>query len=180
MMGEHKKRCRTCGGEFTLSFFRAYQRRRDMHITTAVAPDCVKCEQTERDDQKRRDRLPAKARSTRARHARSLGCTVDELRHAGWEDGPMVEAMRRAFAHVCDYCGDAYANMGNGYADVTIDIVDRDKAPFWGVNTKICCASCNREKGTMGVDAWGRRLADIREWVRNRARFSPPEQGALF
>lgn len=61
---------------------------------------------------------------------------------------------------------------------VTLDIVDRDREPFYCTNTKWCCAICNSEKGSMTPDEYEVRRQMWNLWTSNNE--SPGERGMLF
>lgn len=79
------------------------------------------------------------------------------------------------YGNGCGYCHKLYGGMGHGSADITIDIVwpfraddpsDPKRLPYYGTNTKLCCATCNKGKGDDDPPVWERKLALWREWER--------------
>jgi hypothetical protein len=57
--------------------------------------------------------------------------------------------------------------MGHGLDDITLDIVDREREPYYRTNVKWCCGTCNSEKATMAPELWARRLDFWPQWQRH-------------
>lgn len=177
-----RKRCFECGGVFDVEAGFARNRRGDMHITRAT---CIGCEQEQRDTAKQEDRWFQKARDTLRRHTRNF----NRVRHTSlkpsdfserfsWKIDRIAHAMSHAFENTCEYCWKPYEEMSNGYSNVTVDIYDRDDDPFWS-NTRICCHTCNTEKGHMTPEQWARRLQYWREKYDHDRKFPRAKQAAL-
>lgn len=68
--------------------------------------------------------------------------------------------------------------MGHGLADITLDIQDPYRLPFYCTNTRWCCQDCNRDKGDMTPDEFeaDRQIRNL--WERSKRE--GPEQGMLF
>jgi hypothetical protein len=112
------------------------------------AEPCIPCQQETRDARKLANRWVVKARTTRRSHARRLGISVPTLEHDyGWELVRIAGELEHAYAGNCPGCGQAFAEMPNGIQDLTVDVIDRDAAPVWGVNTRPLCQTDNRRKG---------------------------------
>jgi hypothetical protein len=145
---------------------------------------CIGCEQGQSDAEKNADPFVAKARSTTSLHAKREGMDADTFRRAyGWDLARLAYKMRHDYDNTCDYCRKPYKGMGNGYADITVDIIDRGRPPYFDSNVKMCCRTCNTEKATMPPDDWAERLIYWREyevWQRHPEFGQMPGQGRLF
>jgi len=172
---EPMKRCAECGRRFGLSFFR---RNRALYAYSANGTHarCIGCEQTARDNNKAspEGRWREKIVGTIRRHARRLGHSVEILQDRyGWTVSNMLHDAQHAYKNGCPYCHRNFAAMGHGLNDVTLDIVDRDKAPFYVTNAKWVCPTCNKEKSTMTPEEWAARLANWALWNRPRTESAP-------
>lgn len=144
---------------------------------------CRPCEQTSRDVKKRDDRWAVKARDTISRHAKRLGVDKQDLiGRYGWEPKRLAHDAEFQYGNGCSYCGHQYAEMSHGYADITLDVVDRDKPPYYRTNTKWCCQTCNRKKGTLTPDEFeaDRQMWQAWEHTRELAEVDPWSVGRLF
>lgn len=141
---------------------------------------CRPCEQVAKDGCKGRNRWAAKARDTIRRHGLRLGIPRDELMgRYGWDPERLAHDAEFQYSNGCGYCGHPYGGMGHGYADITLDVVDRSKPPYYRTNTKWCCQTCNREKGKLPPEEFelNREMWALRE--RQQA-CSAQERGMLF
>jgi hypothetical protein len=145
---------------------------------------CIGCKQNDRDADKSNDPFVSKAKSTIAFHAKRLGLSVEVFRrYYGWDLARVAYKMRHDYTNTCDYCRRLYSAMGNGFADITLDIIDRSRPPYFDSNVKPCCRTCNTEKSTMTPDEWAERLIFWREyevWQRNPEFGHLPGQQRLF
>jgi hypothetical protein len=109
-------------------------------------------------------KLRAKAQRARARHGARLGISTRDLEYVyGWTTAAMVATYEAAIdAGVCPYHGGPYDNYGD---DLTVDVTDPTLAPYWGANTRACCATCNKRMG---------RRSPIALAVADAERASPP------
>jgi hypothetical protein len=140
---------------------------------------CRACEQTARDQRKQRDRWAIKARDAIRRHAARLGIDKDKLVTVyGWDPQQLADDAEHQYGKNCSYCNKPYAAMGHGFADITIDIVDRTRPPFYCTNTKWCCQTCNRKKGPRTPEAFEANRQMWNAWERSSNE--PPEQLTLF
>jgi len=147
---------------------------------TSHRPVCVACEQTDRDDRKRQRRAVAKAHDTTRFHARRHGMGKAEFAaQYGWRPERIAHDIEHAYDNTCCYCQRPYAAMGHGLADVTIDVIDPTKEPFYETNTRPCCMTCNREKGPLTPEQFGRRKQGWRLWEEHR-RIGPKQLGLAF
>ena len=140
---------------------------------------CRACEQTARDQRKQRNRWAVKAHGTIRRHATGLRIEKEELITIyGWDPQRLADDAEHQYASACNYCGKPYAGMGHGSGDITLDVQDRDRPPYYCTNTKWCCQTCNRRKGVMIPEEFE---ADRQMWdLWKRSASEPPEQGVLF
>jgi len=150
-----KRHCQKCGGEFDESFFRhtrmANRYPRDI---------CKACEQTGRDKGKSKNRFLAKARSTLLRHQRRFGFPLKDY---GWIVAEMAHDAEHAFKNGCPYCRKPFLEM-SGLPDLTLDIINPEKKPFYKTNTKWVCATCNKQKQKYNADEWGQNQQNWQEW----------------
>ncbi len=86
----------------------------------------------------------------------------------------MARDIQGALSSTCSYCGRPYLNR----ADVTLDIFDPQHPPFYGVNTRWCCNTCNQAKGEMDPHDFGIWQALWRR--RNRHGLMPCQQPRMF
>jgi hypothetical protein len=162
------KYCPTCGGTYPVGFFR---RDNSAHIcaegrTRAI---CKGCEQTARDREKARDRWKGKARDTTRFHAKRMGVAVSILTdHYGWVLDDMAHDAKHAADNSCPYCRRPFTEMEHGFWDVTLDIHDPAKEPFYSTNTKWICATCNRQKKQLSPSEWAETLIGWRMWERQQ------------
>lgn len=144
---------------------------------------CRACDQTSRDQRKTVNRWPVKARDVIRRHAVRLGVDkADLVGRYGWDPNRLAHDARYQYGNGCSYCGGNYAEMGHGLADITLDIIDRDRPPYYRSNTKWCCQTCNRKKGAMSSEDFeaDRQMWEL--WRRNRQDVDedPALAGRLF
>lgn len=144
---------------------------------------CRPCEQTRRDQLKIRDRWTVKARDVIRRHAARFGIDKNDLvQRYGWETERLAHDAEFQYGNGCNYCGHQYREMGHGLGDITLDVVDRDKPPYYRTNTKWCCQTCNRKKGVMEPEAFEVDRQVFEAWSQHQDRLTrnPQEVGFLF
>ena len=151
--------CQKCHGEYLESFFRrnSIRHTRVPNYRKAI---CRGCEQTDRDKDKSKDRFVAKARSTLSRHQTRLGL---RLKDYGWNVPDMAHDAEHAFKNGCPYCRRPFLSM-SGLPDLTLDIINPANKPFYKVNTKWVCGTCNKQKQQYGADEWGENQQNWQEW----------------
>lgn len=122
-----RQRCRCCGGRFDRE---AGFRKRKLDISSYdTHPDCILCEQTER-DKKKADRWLIKARDTVRRHAQHDKLTAREFTSRfGWDVKRVAHILEHAYGNTCEYCRELYSLMPSGLQSITMDIIDREKPP---------------------------------------------------
>jgi len=176
------KRCSQCGGVYPIAFFRN-NKVGHMHMTRSR---CKGCEQTERDAKKRDDRWIVKASNSLYRHAKRLHeqkkiQSPEELTELyGWNARQLAHDFEHAYGNGCPFCLVPFADMPNGLADVTIDILDTRKPPYYRTNTKIACMTCNRNKGDMSPEEFEEFLKCWELWSVRDAERKRKKQQMLF
>lgn len=152
-------KCRKCPGEFDEVFFRCNS------SDGYIYPVCIGCEQTKRDQIKLKNRPKQKAVDALRRHAKRYGMRATEFgKKYGWNIKHMLHDLKHTAGNGCMDCRKSFESMGHGLQDVSIDITDRTKEPFYGVNTRWICQSCNRLKGSLPPDRWARKLINWKKW----------------
>ena len=183
------RRCDRCGFDYDEAAF--YNRkgadrregRAESRGAGILAPHrrtvCAGCEQTEADRRKLANRELVKANNALSTHAAKYGMdrAAFALRY-GWDVRRMAYDLAHAHANTCTYCWQPYADMGNGLADVTLDIVDPAAEPYYRTNTRWCCRTCNAQKHRTSPELWSRRCGAWAEWRSNQGR--APDQPRLF
>lgn len=97
----------------------------------------------------------------------------------GWSIERMQKDIADAFMSSCPYCTRSFASMPNGLGEVTLDIFDAAQPPYYGINTRWVCQSCNRSKSRSTPGEWAAKVAVLRhrsEWVAVHDRPGPPPQ----
>jgi hypothetical protein len=114
------------------------------------------------------------------RHAVRFGIPKDDLvARYGWEPKRLAHDAEFQYGNGCNYCGHQYKAMGHGLADITLDVVDRDKPPYYRTNTRWCCQTCNRKKGAMAPEDFELDRQVYETWKQAR-RAPAEERGLLF
>ena len=178
------KTCKKCGGIFReAGFVRNFVK----YSKQSRRPICRICEVTARTEASHRDPAYIKARNTLRHHtARFLeqGVIADknELQERyGWDLKQMAHDIDHAYKNGCPYCHRFYADMKHGLADVTLDIVDPEKGPFYRTNVRWVCRTCNAEKQRTPPDEWADYREYCDEWQAWRERKAKDEwAGTLF
>jgi hypothetical protein len=134
---------------------------------------CCMCDRVSR--QNRRNRYVVKAHNVIRRHAERLKIGKEELLTVyGWDPQILAEDAEHEYAGRCRYCREPYI----GLADITLDIQDRRRKPYYCTNTRWCCQGCNRDKGVMTPEEF-EAMRQIRAlWMQPKS--DPPEQLMLF
>lgn len=141
---------------------------------------CKPCEKTAADKRKQRDRCPKKADDTIRRHADRLNIDKNDLIHVyGWDPKLLAHDIEFQYRNGCSYCDEPYCEMGHGLSDITLDIQDPERPPYYRTNTKWCCQTCNRKKHKMTPDEWEEELEVWRLWKAHQ-RLAAADRGMLF
>jgi hypothetical protein len=177
------KQCSRCSGQYPQEFF---ARNKWLDASNHRRAICIGCEQTARDKTKQANRWLVKATSTIRRHAKKyiakgLATSVEDFsKKFNWFKEKIAHSMEHAYGNGCQECGRKFSTMGNGLSDITIDIIDREKRPYWH-NTRFICGTCNREKGITAVEEYGAKQLGWRLFEENEARRAvDPYYGTLF
>ena len=114
--------------------------------------------------------------------ARGVIVSAEELvTRYGWRATEMAHDIDHAFKNGCPYCCEKFATMPHGLGDVTLDIVDPARPPYYKTNVKWVCTTCNRAKSRTPPELWAEKLAAWAEWRRiNEERQRDPWHGTLF
>lgn len=172
------KYCPKCGGTYGLGFFRR-NKVLHAHSTGGRHPICKGCEQTRRDREKAADRWLQKARDTRRRHAPRLGRSIQELEHQfAWQLDQMAHDAAHAYENQCPGCRKPFLTMGHGLGDITLDITDPTRDPFYVTNARWICQTCNRQKSKTPPDEWAELLIGWARWEQQQ--IIGPLQRTLF
>lgn len=165
-LGEPHKRCRKCRLDWPLRDFRSNPDTRTRRLARERAI-CRRCEITARNDV---DPLVRKARDTIRRHAKRyserLGeklTTPEFAKRFGWDVKRIVHMFRHAWANTCRYCRQPYQTMPDGYAAMTLDVLDPAKPPYL-TNVEVACRTCNTAKGDMDAAQFGEWLKGWERW----------------
>lgn len=170
------KTCKKCGGTYPEIFFR--KREWTLRVKSIRRAVCVGCEQTEKDERKRRNRPLAKARSTFYRHAaRFIKDGLAESRQEfadrfGWGVHQMAHDIEHSHANSCPYCHRPFSEMPGDLSAITLDIVDPEKKPYYTTNVRWICSTCNKEKQRTPPEHWGARLAAWNIWRKQQQKLS--------
>jgi hypothetical protein len=182
------KKCNKCGGEWPLEA--CYRKRNEnlrlstlRHDQANYQSTCVMCEITERNDPTPEERAKRKAQNSIDRHAQKLNMKPNEFaKQFGWHIDRMVYDITHGLENTCPYCWELYSAMGHGLSDITLDVVDPQKEPYYRTNTKWCCSTCNSEKSRMAPHLWEQRLIIWPQYMawRNKVRNDPTHGLPLF
>jgi hypothetical protein len=97
----------------------------------------------------------------------------------GWDPARLAHDAEHQYGNGCNYCGHRYADMGHGLSDITLDVMDRAKPPYYRTNTKWCCQTCNRQKGDKTPEWFETNRQVYEAWSANQL-LSPEARGLLF
>lgn len=166
------KQCKKCGGSYPEVFFRVNREtwRGANHRTSSI---CIGCELTSRTTRKCSNRTLEKAIKAIGHHALKYGMKRSDFREQyGWDSKQMAHDIEHAMLNGCPYCFRPFSEMAHGLADLSIDIIDRSKPPYYSTNTKWVCVTCNAEKQHMPPELWEQKKRAWAEWTRNQERIN--------
>ena len=109
-----------------------------------------------------------------------VGSGADLAKRFGWNLQAMAHDIQHAFKNGCPYCRQPFVEMANGLADVTLDIIDPSKPPYYATNTRWCCLTCNRAKSKTDPSRWAKKLLWWDEWRRTSVGSERTQSGTLF
>ncbi len=169
--------CRKCNGEYSDRFFQAHK---NLQRAAASYKDliCIGCQQSDRDTKKRASRPREKARRTIRTHAEKyvrlgIAKTTEEfIDRFGWDIDLIAHQIDHAYQNGCAYCHEMFSEMGNGLADVTLDIINPEALPFYNTNTKWVCGTCNRAKKRKSPNEWEERIYDMKLWEKQQKKLN--------
>ena len=172
--------CSRCRGTFDEEAF--FNRKHGGERVNPHSTICIGCENTEKDRRKNENRWREKVATCRRREGKKLGYSTADLESRfRWELDRMAYDAEHTYQNTCPYCWRPFEEMGHGLADLTLDIVDVDQQPHYGINTRWCCATCNSEKQRTPPEMWGRKLAAWRQWEAHQSALrGDPWTGSLF
>jgi hypothetical protein len=161
-----KRKTQTCRGPCRRTWdleggFNRKKRKGNQGIDASIPYQtiCIGCTQTIRDQRKQKDRWIVKAGDTINRHAVRLGYSTSVLKdHYQWNSKHIAHYLEHAYKNGCHYCHKLYRDMGHGFTDITIDIIDPRIEPYFHTNVTHCCSTCNRQKSQLSPEAWCERL----------------------
>jgi hypothetical protein len=160
-----RKTCKRCGYNGDEEAFFRSQSRFTVAGILATRPVCIGCELTDRNNPSPEARSLRKAHDAISNHAAKWGITPAAFSmRFGWEPDRMVHDLLHVAENTCVYCWSAYGDMGHGLDDITIDIIDPNKDPYYHTNAQWCCRTCNAQKSTLSPELWSRRLIEWRRW----------------
>lgn len=168
-MNINRRVCSKCkteavGDEEIAAAFRSAQNTKQK---TYRATACNLCIITAHTQAKERDRYLVKAQNTRQKHAKKFGVSVATLRDdLGWIDIEMSEDMKAAHIIPCPECGHAYRSLD----DLTLDISDPERSPFYPSNASWMCRTCNTVKSRTPRHLWDARKRYERKWQAQQKR----------
>jgi hypothetical protein len=85
----------------------------------------------------------------------------------------------QAYAGTCPYCYASFEAMGHGLQDLTLDVVDPGRPPYYRTNTRWVCQTCNRKKGALSPADFESDREVFERWELGR-RASASERAMLF
>jgi hypothetical protein len=162
-----RKKCSRCGYEGDEeAFFRGNKEvRRSGQVYLTTRAICIGCELSARNDPTPEARALRKARNSLAHHADKYEMPPkDFARRYGWDAERMAHDLTHALENTCVYCWEPYGAMAHGLDDITLDVIDPTKEPYYHTNVQWCCRTCNQEKSTLAPEIWARRLIEWRRW----------------
>jgi hypothetical protein len=92
----------------------------------------------------------------------------------------MAHEAEHVYGNGCQNCGNAFAEMGHGLADITLDVVDPEAPPTYGVNTRWICMTCNRAKGKMPLARYAELQRCWNRWQLRQRQLSEEPPLTLF
>ncbi len=133
---------------------------------------CVGCRSEQMMEWQRAHAERTKAISTTNSHATRAGMPVSEFAERyGWDYAQMEDDIKAAFAvGVCPECERPYDTIHPGLPALSIDIVDPEKDPTYGENTRWVCRMCNSSKQRATPQLWEERKQGWRIWRANREK----------
>jgi hypothetical protein len=169
---ERLLQCRECRGWYGEVFFARIGSGKNSGLKTCR---CIGCRLTRRTRAKNEgQRFIVKARNAIKTHSERflksgiIASATELADRFGWKHDRMAHDIEHAVKNGCPYCCRPFAEMANGLADVTLDIVDPAQSPYYATNTRWCCMTCNRAKSKTDPNLWSEKLRWWDEWRKRR------------
>lgn len=132
------------------------------HVDTRVSAGpleyvavCNVCIQTANDARKHETRYVIKAKEAIRSHAKRRGMDRYDFERAyDWQPECIAEDLELAGKGRCSYCRHHMLDAEHGLENITVDVYDPRLDPVYGVNTRICCKTCNTKKGSKTPEEW--------------------------
>jgi hypothetical protein len=186
MIDHANKQCSRCHGIFNVAFFAKNRKVVFGLVYQTERSVCIGCQQTGRDRTKQENRFRDKARNCIRKHAERLckkwECSTKEFADRyGWSIDNIEHDLKHAWENGCPSCRKSFRSMGHGISDMTLDIMDPTREPFYMNNVQIQCRTCNTAKGDRPPDQWAIVKIAWSEWERHQAQLAKdPWYGTLF
>lgn len=172
-----QRRCARCKGTYDEEFFARTRRVSAIANTRSDRrPVCIGCEQTIRDEKKRARRSLVKAHNAIRTHADRWNkkhpdeplTKAEFAERFDWPADQLAHDIDHEYENGCRRCRRSYKSMGNGLSDITLDIIDPQKLPYYRTNVRWICKTCNSAKSDATPDEDGRRLEAWRMWEQTQ------------
>jgi hypothetical protein len=181
-----KLQCRECREWYDEVFFEVALGKNSYPKLRKVR--CIGCRLTRRTREKEEGkRYWVKARNAVMTHAAKFIKTgvvqsAEELvTRFGWNLAAMAHDIEHAFKNGCPYCRVLFSQMPNGLGALTLDVVDPSQPPYYAVNTRWSCMTCNRSKAKTAPSVWAIKLLCWEKWRSRQAELrNRPLMGTLF
>lgn len=174
--------CKRCGttyyGDEIEAMFTTRNETKNSKKYTSSNLVCNACLLTARTEAKLVNRFIAKAKNTFKHHAKAF-MEVRKDRPAWitapaeladrflWDVARIAHDMEHAWQNGCE-CGQKFQEMPNGLHDLTVDIINPADPPYWGLNTRFICTTCNRKKSRTKPSLWGAMKAAWARWNKRQ------------
>jgi len=171
------RQCKKCGGIYDLEFFEV-NHRRDNEGNILPSPrirnNCRGGRQTDKDTKKARNRFTVKAMTAIRNHAKKYKVDIKTFKRLyGWDVNKLANLMKHAFESTCNECDKPFSEMDHGLGALTVDIIDPQQEPYFPINVRYICKTCNREKWKHGIEIWGIIQKNYRKWRLIRDKKPP-------
>lgn len=181
--------CKVCGGDWPDVAFttRGHSKCRVTHSSTKRQSVCKRCRELLQKAKRNDDPFIPKASRSIRRHGDKFvklgyASSLEEfINKYGWFAERVAHDMKHAHSNGCPYCEKPFAQMLHGLQDLTLDIIDPEKEPYYTTNVKVVCHTCNMAKQRTPPDKWAQYLLYHKDWERRQARIrTDPLLGTLF
>ncbi len=161
-MSDSTRRCKRCGGNWDIDFFRVSQAKQEKKSGDADPSKrlqrlngvCIGCENTDNDRRKEEKRSWTKAVSCCRNHRVSYNkkngtnLTTPEFKAKfDWDPSRMAEEIDRLWEGACPSCDELFqAKPKLGFGNITLDQIRPDDPPHYRTNVRWICQTCNTRK----------------------------------